>query len=231
MLLLLQCSETDDPAAEDRAETTGSVAGEDTFDESGGECLYKITTLDSLDVVSENIGFTGADLLSLFEGTRLHLARYATENEINEQSPLGGDTILALSVEHDEGEIRDIVGKEPSCGNYLEIDVVVAVRTSDMAFAEEASGILYFYRNEVENIFTTHLYADLDADDLEGDFEIQDFIEPSSAENVLLYLDETIDEKGTLQGSVIVMTSEAGHEVDASDYVKYVLSWKTSIFI
>ena len=231
VVLLPNCVDEEKSTSEDELQTVEMDADvEETEGEPGSTCLFKTTALDSLDVVSESIGFTGGDLLGLFEGDQLHHAVYATENDIIEQSPLGGDTILALTVEYDNGEIRDMLGKVPACGNYLEVDVSVTVRTSDTAFAEEATGVLYFYKNEIEEIFTTRLFANLDPNQLEGHFEIQSYIQPSAPEQVLLYLDERVYDDGICQGSIVVMTSEALDDASSSDHFQHVLSWQ-SVFL
>ena len=54
--------------------------------------------------------------------------------------------------------------------------------------------------------------------------------EMPSPEKVLIYLDEIIDVEGVLQGSVIVMTSEAGKDIYTSKYRQRVLSWQTALF-
>lgn len=228
--LLPQCVQ-DDASISTPAKTVRSDTELDTDSAEDSGCLYKTVVLDSLDLESERVGFTGGELLYLFEGEQLHHARYAIENEIVEQSPLGGDTLLLLTVKYQDGEIRDLIGKDPSCGNYLEVDVTVSARTSDTAFAEEVDGTLYFYKNEVENVFTPRLYAVLDAAGLEGQFEIQGYIDPPSPESVLLYLDQIIDEEGAHQGSIIVMTSEAGEDIYTSDSYQRVLGWQTKVFL
>ena len=232
-VILSGCVDGGNPPNDDSSQTSGAdIELEDAeSDNADGVCLYRTTVLDSLESESVNVGYRGADLLALFEGEQLHHAVYAEENEVVEQSPLGGDTILLLSVSYDDGEIRDIEGKTPSCGHYLEMDVNVEIKTSDTAFAEEVSGVLYFYKNEVEDILDVRLYAVLDPGSLEGGFEIARILEPASSDQLMLYLVEAIDNNGAYQGSLVVRTGDGEENLAESQYYQNVLSWQTMIVL
>ena len=233
LIILAACddnppSEGDDDYPVD--ETSSDFQDSDGTDGDTG-CLYKTTPLDSTEVGSENIPFTAGDLLTLFEGQQLHHAVYATENEVVEQLPLGGDTILLLTVNYDGGGIRDIIGNAPECGCFLEVDVNVSALTSDTAFAEEVPGIAFFYKNEVENVFQARLFADLEVDALEGGFEIQRFIKPPNPEEVVLFLDQQVDEDGVLLGSVVIMTRGDTDDAPETKYYQHVLTWRSILLL
>ena len=80
IVLFVNCLEEEKSTTDDELQTVELDAEvEESENGSDSTCLYKTTVLDSLEIVSENIGFSGGDLLSLFEGGQLHHAVYATE--------------------------------------------------------------------------------------------------------------------------------------------------------
>ena len=228
-LLILNC-ESNRESDHRKLESDVTPDSQDSDKGKVEACLYKTNLLESLETASENMAFSGGDLLSLFEGEQLHRAIYATENDTVEQTPLGGDTILLLKVAYDDGEVRDVVGNAPECGDYLEIDVTVSARTSDTAFAEEVDGVIYFYKNEVEEEFEARLYADLKLDALSGRFEINRYVRPPNPEEVIVFLDQQIDVEGTLLGSVVVMTKGGDDDADEAFYQE-ALSWQTALVL
>lgn len=157
--------QTGDENWPEKAPGTGSVS-------NNGFCEYETTVLRSENEVSP-LGFSASDVLAFAEGQHSHrlvwqLRIPRSEIELD-FGPEKGEQDVRLNVEYDAGEIRFIKAKSPDdvCGDSLEIDVRVTIKTGGGALDETFDTTLQAW-DASSAMFTT----ELDIEKLKGSFEI-----------------------------------------------------------
>ncbi len=164
-------------------------------DASDGPYCEDTPTVLALDEVSE-LGFSGQDMLDLAEGTFTEDLRYQLD-------PPLADTIVAVDVAYDAGEVRFIHSEAvypetngPTndigvvCWDRMEVDVDVSLYTDDTLFAEDWDGVTLEAASESQ----VELYRSLDS--FGGPFDLWDYADPD-ADEVRAFVEIRFDADGS----------------------------------
>lgn len=168
----------------------------------------EIVTVLGMDEVSA-LGFSGADLVALAEGTHVETLRWSED---------GATTELTLEVAITATEVR-YVDAEPvypeegdvpaigiECPDSLEVDATLGFTTADGAFAESFATEIASY--EGEQAFT---WITVDPEELEGTWTYT-LMDPSEYDELSLFVDMAFDADGST--GVVYAQASGAEECD-----------------
>ncbi|MCC6157979.1 MAG: hypothetical protein IT350_07985 [Deltaproteobacteria bacterium] len=172
------------------------ACGDDDDDDSSGDdddddddenayevCDETSTIMGGSDAVSALVGVSADDVLDVTGGGFTVTATWSDDTSLLTQSPLGGETQLTVTFDHEGGEVREVEsvpnddGGGPEiamdCLHRLEIDIALGVETDDGAFAESIPATLVqSLASGGSGLATPSVATDFDPYALAGDFEI-----------------------------------------------------------
>ncbi len=182
-------------------------------DLADGPYCEETATLVSLEELTE-LGFSGADLLALAEGSFEQTLTWTED---------GSSTALTVDVVHADGEVRYVastavypddggttidIGVE--CEDYVEVDVTIDITTADGELAESLeTSIASFYGTEVR------ARESLAPEDIQGSYEYTG-MDPSEYDELDLDLSVELDEAGC-SGEMTVTTQGCDDDCDGNE--------------
>lgn len=232
-LCVSACGDDDD---DDDSSGDDDDGGDDDGDENAYEvCDETTTTLDGAGVESALVGVSADDVLVGTGGGFSVTATWSADTSLLTQSPLGGETQLAVTIDFAGGEIREIEsvpnedgGQEIAmdCLHRLEIDVTLGVETDDGAFAESWPATLtQSLASGGAGLATPTLLADFDPYALAGDFEIVS-VEGSAPDAVTAVFQSTAADPIAGDAQIFVeQSSGTGDEGTVSQSSHIALAW------